>query len=311
MNSCAYCDADLGRSETMPELPARSVAYDPATQRVWSVCPKCSRWTLAPLEPDERASLVERLEHRYVAGAHAANVALGLAPLGDGTMVRVGSASWSQFAAWRYGRKMRRQRRLAWVYGVIAWGSVAWLWSPWGEAFLDTEIGLWSTIAAVLFVSLRAMRQKVVHAPARSGGSASVSLAQAMKAQVEVWNEGWRLLAPSSEGVSVLEGQGAVRALARLLPHMHRTGASERQVREAIGLIEQAGGPERLIALMLSQRGISLGRHELTALPRRLMLALEMASNEESELTTLRGEMAAMRLDLNQAAQTAAIAEEL
>lgn len=311
MSTCAYCDAELGTNEQMPELPARRVAFDPASQRVWSVCPRCSRWTLALLDPDERSRMVEMLERRYVAGAHAANVALGVAPLGDGTMVRVGNASWSQFASWRYGRKMRRQRRNAWLINLVSWPVVIWLWTPQGKAAVESDTGSWMIVPIALALFFAFRWHPVLRPRTNNGKRAGVSVLQAAKARVEIGADGWRVVTPSSDGLSVLEGAEAVRALARLLPLMHRAGATEKQVREAISLIEEVGGPEKLVSRLLSAQGLGVGRHELRVLPKRLMLALEMASNEETELASLRGEMVGISLDLKEATQTAAIAEEL
>ena len=58
---CIYCSADLGSNEAIEEFPVgRTVAVDAAKGRLWAVCARCARWTLAPLE--ERWEAVEAAE---------------------------------------------------------------------------------------------------------------------------------------------------------------------------------------------------------------------------------------------------------
>jgi hypothetical protein len=89
----------------------KHIAYDPALGRLWAICSRCRRWSLAPVE--ERVAALHELERtardRGRPLAWTANITLLAAePL---VLVRVGSAGLGERAAWRYGTELVRRRR--------------------------------------------------------------------------------------------------------------------------------------------------------------------------------------------------------
>jgi hypothetical protein len=83
-----------------------------------------------------------------------------------------------------------------------------------------------------------------------------------------------------------LEGKEGEYVSRRLLAYHHHTGASERRVRSATRLIEEAGSPERL-----TRDVIKAGRR-LGDLERTDAIALEIAANDTVERRLLELELA-------------------
>lgn len=313
MQSCAFCDAFLGPPGPVSGLPGRTVAWDPSSARLWLVCPSCARWNLAAMEPAEHRAAVERLEAEYAASPHAGSGGIGVGRVkGGGRIIRVGGASWSQFAAWRYGRRLRMRRHLYVAYGMVAVPTLLFLLSDAGDRALDATphmewLLLGATFALAWLFSWRTrMRVRVPE-----GGTARVNAVHALKARVEVREDGWRLLVPTSRGIASLEGSDARRRLAVCLAVMNHRGASSRQVEQAVATLLAHGGPEAYLGFVLSPRGVGAGTHGVGKLPLAMRLALEMAANEESERQALAGEIAGARLDWRQAEETAAIADTI
>jgi hypothetical protein len=118
---CIFCSYDLGRNEVLEDFSVgRTVAFDPHHGRLWAICSRCGRWNLAPLEERwEAVEGAEQLFRRARQRAHRENI--GLARLEDGTrFTRIGAALPGEFAAWRYGRKLRRRLRHSMVMAAGA-----------------------------------------------------------------------------------------------------------------------------------------------------------------------------------------------
>src|SRR5690606_4523205 len=110
--ACLICGAPFAPNEELEWLPrGRRVAFDPARGRLWIVCLRCRRWSLAPI--DERWEALEELERatrdRARPLAHTDNIALFR--LGRVDLVRVGRAELAEEAWWRYGRELARRKR--------------------------------------------------------------------------------------------------------------------------------------------------------------------------------------------------------
>ena len=123
---CIFCSADLGDNEAVEEFPVgRALAFDAWKGRLWAVCPRCTRWNLAPIE--ERWEAVESAEKQFRGSrlrVHSENI--GLARLPDGTrLIRVGEALPRELAAWRYGDELVRRRKQALLWGGLGLAGVA------------------------------------------------------------------------------------------------------------------------------------------------------------------------------------------
>ncbi|HEX8394856.1 MAG TPA: hypothetical protein VF665_21095, partial [Longimicrobium sp.] len=102
--SCIFCSAALGSNDTIERFPVgTTLAFDGARGRLWAVCPRCSRWNLAPLE--ERWEAIEDAERIFRdTRQRVQSENIGIARLRDGTrLIRVGQAVPGELAVWRYG----------------------------------------------------------------------------------------------------------------------------------------------------------------------------------------------------------------
>jgi len=89
-----------------------------------------------------------------------------------------------------------------------------------------------------------------------------------------------------SEGGLHLEGKEGEHVSRRLLAYHHHTGASEKRVRSATRLIEEAGSPEDLTRIVIKE-GRRLGDLQRTG-----AIALEIAANDTLEQRLLELELA-------------------
>jgi hypothetical protein len=101
---CLFCGQAFPPSALFGRLPpGRQLAYDPARNRLWSICAHCRRWNLLPIE--ERFDAIDELE-RIARGrgdllATSDNVALFA--FDELRIVRIGTAALTERASWRYG----------------------------------------------------------------------------------------------------------------------------------------------------------------------------------------------------------------
>jgi hypothetical protein len=120
--SCIFCSADLGTNDVIETFPVgKRVAFDAAKGRLWAICPKCTRWNLAPIE--ERWEAVEEAEKSFRdSRLRVQSENIGMAKMRDGTyLIRVGSALQGELAAWRYGRTLvDRYRKQKYIIGGVA-----------------------------------------------------------------------------------------------------------------------------------------------------------------------------------------------
>jgi hypothetical protein len=144
-STCLFCHGALGRNQLVEAFPVgRRLAFDVERGRLWVVCRSCDNWNLSPLE--ERWEAVEACERLYRGTPiRVSTENIGLATMSEGTdLVRVGKPLRPEFAAWRYGSRMRKRRlrgmssmaaQVATDSAAMAVGSVAALF---GVAFTLT-----------------------------------------------------------------------------------------------------------------------------------------------------------------------------
>ena len=323
---CIYCSADLGANESIEAFPVgRSLAFDAAKGRLWAVCPKCSRWNLAPIE--ERWEAIESAEKLFRdSRLRAQSENVGLAKLRDGTrLVRIGEAPAGELAAWRYGRRLRERR------GRFLLRDVASRTAAMG-VFLLVPVTFAAWMLAEPLVQARRRSRVVYLAPPAAPGRPPVPVRRRHLDEAYLHRgedgAGVELHLPEGLGESartfggfhrpvrrplVLRGEPARAVLGRTLAIANARGATRRQVGGALDRLVSAGSPEGYLHL-LAGTGARLfpgsGAGPSVLLP-EARLALEMALHEESERRALEGELALLASAWREAEEIASIADRL
>jgi hypothetical protein len=111
------------------------------------------------------------------------------------------------------------------------------------------------------------------------------------------------------ERTTLVTGEDAVRAAAKILPALNETGAAKSEVRTAVEIMEEVNEPRSLFKRYAGRDGDE--GHTLSNLPKEVLLALEMVTHEESERRALEGELAVLEAAWKEAEEIAAIADDL
>jgi hypothetical protein len=289
--TCAFCNGKLDGDGGPSGLGVgKRLAFDEWRGRLWVICPKCTRWNLAPL--DERLERVEALARAARDGrVAAASGQVALIRCQGYDLVRVGRPPRLEFATWRYGERLKARQRdqlkfvvpltvatvgLAVAVNVAAGGSVGvfvWNVPNLARAMYTGIIGRRAVTLVEPPICERCgsvMRLRAKHvAHARIVPDAQTGL-------------GLVLSCPSchAEGAQLV-GTDAQAALRQGLTYLALRRRGRERAADAARVVEGAGGPDRLIR--------DIARRELTlrsfAPDRRL--ALEMAVDEQAELAAL------------------------
>src|SRR3989449_943072 len=109
--TCGFCNGKLDGDGGPSGLGVgRRLAFDEWKGRLWVICPKCSRWNLAPL--DDRLEQIEALARAAGEGrVAAATEQVALIRWQTYDLVRVGKPRRMEFATWRYGERLKARRR--------------------------------------------------------------------------------------------------------------------------------------------------------------------------------------------------------
>jgi len=289
--TCAFCNGKLDGDGGPSGLGVgRRLAFDEWKGRLWVICPKCSRWNLAPL--DDRLEKIEALARAAGEGRVAAateHVALVRWQTYD--LVRVGKPRRMEFATWRYGERLKARRRdqlkfvvpvtvaavgLAVAVNVAAGGSLGvFVWNMPNFARLMYTGIIGRRLVSLVEPPICERCGSVLHVRAKHVAYARV----VRHAQDDV---AVILSCPNcrTEG-AMLMGRDAHAALRQGLTYLALTRGSQQRVEDAARLVETAGGPEQLIR--------DVARRELTlrSLGVERRLALEMAVDERAEVGEL------------------------
>lgn len=301
---CLTCAGPFEANDALEHFPhGRRVAYDPGRGRLWAVCRTCKRWSLAPIE--ERWEALEELEKvvrdRARLLSQTDNIALLRAERLE--IVRVGRANLQEEAWWRYGRELtgrkRQADRLGMAGAVAAGAVVVGGWATGGV----TLLGAWFLMGHAPD-SLKDAARWLRFGSAAWRGRAECANCGYVFTSVPYRNRGALGLFPGGEPGALelaarcpncgqyreaglrLRGHEADRTLRRVLAYHHFAGASERRVRSAARLIQEAGSPEDLTRIVVKD-GRRLGDLQRTG-----AIALEIAANESSEQRLLELELA-------------------
>ena len=106
MVPCAYCRTALAPGPPWSPGKGHLLAYDPERGRLWNVCPNCARWNLTPV--DSRWETLQACEEAVATKGRVRLTSphLSLVDVGDGDLIRVGTAPRLEFVDWRYGPKL-------------------------------------------------------------------------------------------------------------------------------------------------------------------------------------------------------------
>ena len=240
--TCAFCNGTMEGDGGPSGLGVgRRLAFDEWKGRLWVVCPKCSRWNLAPLE--ERWEKVEALARAARDGrVAAATDQVALVRWGAYDLVRVGKPPRLEFAAWRYGERLKARRReqlkfvvpltiatvgLAVAVNVVAGGSVG--------------VFVWNVpnIARAMYVGIVGWRRIGLAEPpicARCGSVMQLRARHLERARLTESTQGPALLVhcPScgAEG-ALLTGADAQTALRRGLTYLNVARRGRQQIGRA------------------------------------------------------------------------------
>jgi hypothetical protein len=315
--TCVFCNGDLGTNQLVEAFPVgRRLAFDGTRGRLWVVCRRCARWNLTPLE--ERWEAIERCEHLYSSTRRRFSTDnIGLARLSEGLeLVRIGEPLRPEFAAWRYGAVFSKRRHRHWmttgafaglaVAGVAGGGPIlASLGGAGALVFSDAPFWIWTLVRRELPVARIVTPRGEAVMRGKHAGRARL---------LEVTNAACSLLVHHSLGESVISGDAGVRVLGKALASVNRAGAYPSDVRDAVRLLEEGGGPRPFMQEAVRERTEPDGRQwrpsdigELGL----ISLALEMALHETTEQAALTGELAALEDAWRDAEETAAIADDL
>jgi hypothetical protein len=262
-STCIFCSAGLGSNESVEAFPVgRSLAFDAWKGRLWAVCPRCSRWNLAPIEERwEATETAEKLFRDARLRAQSENV--GLAKLGDGTrLIRIGEALPGELAAWRYGDQLARRRRrylvAAGILGVagVAYGGLAIAGALGGGAGAINIVNLaWQHRKARRYVHqlpaaesptgesllLRRYHLNGARAVAEEGGIA-LHLPHALGPTRVQGDDGRAVWLPTRS--VVLTGPAARSVLGRAMVDANAGGGSRKHLGQALELLTGSGGAE-------------------------------------------------------------------
>ena len=289
------------------------MAFDPARGRLWIVCLRCGRWTLAPIE--ERWEAVEELERRTVDGEGGTRLIsrsdnIELFESGAHSVIRVGRTDRLEESWWRYGQQLQRRGRglketFVMMGSMLVGGALSL--SPRGNATLrrpanirrwmrygemawrghETCPGCGHVFTQIPFTD----RQLLVLRPGEEDESA-LSLSRRCPRCKD-----------DHRGGLHLRGTAGEWTLRRVLAFQHDAGHELGRIRAALDLIEREGQPSRL-ARVLTRHGRHLGD-----LPATAAIAMEVAANEAAERRLATLEATALNHYWREAEELAAIVD--
>ena len=335
-STCLFCHTQLGANEAVEHFPVgRRLAFDAAKGRLWVVCRRCERWNLTPIE--ERWEAIEECERSYSGTKlRVATDQIGLARLGEGLeLVRIGKPQRPEFAAWRYGDQFGRRRRKTIIQGVAIVAGVATI--PFLGPALGLSLGGFGGLAfqlGNLTYNLSRSRRVVARVRDSEGNIVLVNRIGAAQAVMlkptptEPWGLRfmyhsvgdkrlqWLRYQPNQPETEV-RGSDALAVAAQLLPALNSTGASAKEVKDAVVLATEYTDPstvfDRAARVAATKRTWNeFGKGAMLALiPKDVRLALEMVSHEDSERRALEGELHVLEEAWKEAEEIAGISDDM
>lgn len=289
--TCAFCNAKLDGDGGPSGLGVgRRLAFDESKGRLWVVCPRCARWNLAPL--DDRLERIDALARAARDGrVSAATDQVALIRWQRYELVRVGRPPRAELAPWRYGERLHARHRermkvvvpagiaivgLAVAVNVAAGGSLGvlvWNLPNMADAIYMSMVGNRRVLLTDQPVCERcgaAMELRARHVQfARVVPEAGTDLAVILSCP-RCHREG-----------ALVTGPDAAQVLRQGLTYLNANRSGRRRAAEAAGVIDGAGGSDRLLREVAGQGA------RLKAIRPQRRLALEIAVDEQAEVQDL------------------------
>jgi hypothetical protein len=291
------------------------------------VCTHCRNWNLAPIE--ERWEAIEECERAFRATRlRVSTDNIGLATLREGLdLVRVGKPLRPEFAAWRYGERLRARRVRSNGKTALAAAAGSLTLAAGGLAVVGVAAVAEGFFGPPLYSRLSNAVEHYEYERVVARVRASDGRAQCVRAKhlsriefIETpGHGGWALRVVHDQGIMDLHGQQAMQTAGQLLALMNAHGGSATDVTHAADLITTAGDAAAFMRKTIRLREErwrtgntflydAYGALSLTSLER---LALEMAVHEDAERVALQGELDALEAAWRDAEEIAAIADGL
>jgi hypothetical protein len=321
--SCIFCSASLGSNNSIERFPVgRSLAFDAEKGRLWAVCGRCARWSLAPIE--ERWEAIEDAERLFRdTRLRVQSENIGLAKLRDGTrLIRVGQALPGELAVWRYGSELGRRRRR---FTLTTAGSMIVMGGITGSA----AIAFGTIVPLLYYVSgwRGHLAGEKTHRfkPGKLLPDVDVRLTTRdfRQARLSSTPQGLELVVGMDvmqhDGVGIgwvrnqrrFVGPVAESVLRRAMVHVNNSGARREQIAGAMDLLAAEGNATGYLQRVAGRREPLMDPELPAPLRRARSLALEMALHEEMERRALHGDLAMLEAMWRQAEEVAAIADAL
>lgn len=330
-STCLFCHTNLGRNEVIEAFPVgQRLAFDAVRGRLWVICRHCDNWNLSPL--DQRWAAVEECERAYRATPiRVSTDNIGLATLAPGVdLVRVGKPLRPEFAAWRYGARMKRRpllhARAAAMMALTGGASIA-------IAAAAAMAGVAASASGSRMVRDRLQQpleraetrlnfdRILAHVRTPDGTRRPLRYSHVARLEIVATDDrgAWAFRVAHEAGMTDLSGSDAGQIAGQLLSRLNHRGGSGGQLRTATRLITDAGDADQFIrrsSLLRQTRrrkntifwDDSVGVLGLTATER---LALEIAVHEDAERLAMQGELEALALAWKDAEEIAAISDAL
>jgi hypothetical protein len=245
---------------------------------------------------------------------------IALLSVGDLFLIRVGQAGLAEQAWWRYGKELHRRRTAfestrskiaAYTFGTMAYLSdivglgdedlsITWDDTPVADILRWRRFGwaAWHGSTACPFCNstLRALRYDVSWwVFPRFAGNAGQTIVEVPCPRCDPW---------TPDKVYAIEGAEAENVLRRILAYQHIMGASERTIRDAARVIEDAGSMEAY------ETTVTAERKSLWGMGQTRSIALEIALNESVERRMMTLELQALEFMWKREEELAKIIDE-
>ncbi len=330
-STCLFCHANLGRNESVESFPVgQRLAFDAALGRLWVICRVCDNWNLSPL--DQRWEAVEECERAYRATpVRVSTDHIGLATLRSRLdLVRVGKPLRPEFAAWRYGSRIRRnhvRHAINASTSAIANGAAMAVGAAAGLAGVVAGAAGSAFMRRVLVQPLENAEARLnydrvlAHVRTPDGIVRALRFSHVARLEIVTTHDSgrWSFRVAHQDGVTDLDSTSAGPIAGQLLSRLNHRGHVAGQLRAATRLITDAGDPDQFIRSSGELRQTrrrknsifwddSVGVLGLTGTER---LALEIAVHEDAERHAMQGELRALEAAWKDAEEIAAISDGL
>ena len=331
--TCLYCSSPLEANDVIEhQAVGRRLAFDAAQGRLWVICTLCARWNLVPF--DQRLEAIDDCERHFrITRARFSTDHIGLARINDRLeLVRIGPALRPEFAAWRYGRVLRRRRLSIGHSNEGGQGGFAGRLASMASSFARLiTLPLWDSAVGPqqALASHRPIRdpwtERIIAVPVAAMVHAAMVVDRDLQWMLELpyrtdldhllGTDPLQLLSiRDSPTAGLFRGDAILPALGRTLPVFEQARPRIEQVNEAIRLLELTwGDPSRLLGYVAGKpiRFTTSRTFPLMEVAPEIRLALEMSAHEDTERRALHGELKLLEREWREAEQIAVHADAL